>query len=254
MWNKKSILWELEYWPMLDVRHSIDNMHVKKNVCEATCGTLLQQNSKGKDHKSAREDLKELGIRPKLYADETVTGMNLPIAATTLSKAERKEFYQFLHDLKVPSGYSSNFKRLVSVKDMKMNFNLMISHDCHVLMTALLPVALRGIKTELVRDAVTSLCLFFNAIEQKVIVEEKLLDLERRHFETLCLLEATFPLSFFDLMLDLIAHLAREIWFLSPYERFYGFLKSLVHNRLFPKGAIVRATRPSKQWSEPWVI
>jgi hypothetical protein len=42
MWNKKSILWELEYWPMLDVCHSIDNMHVKKNVCKATCGTLLQ--------------------------------------------------------------------------------------------------------------------------------------------------------------------------------------------------------------------
>jgi hypothetical protein len=37
MWNKKSILWELEYWPMLDVCHSIDNMHVKKNVCEASC-------------------------------------------------------------------------------------------------------------------------------------------------------------------------------------------------------------------------
>jgi hypothetical protein len=78
--------------------------------------------------------------------------------------------------------------------------------------------------------------------------EEKLLDLERRHFETLCLLEATFPPSFFDLMLHLTAHLMREIWFLGPsylhqmfpYERFYGFLKSLVHNRLFPEGAIVR--------------
>jgi hypothetical protein len=46
MWNKKLILWELEYCPMLDVRHSIDNMHFKKNVCEATCGTLLQQKSK----------------------------------------------------------------------------------------------------------------------------------------------------------------------------------------------------------------
>jgi hypothetical protein len=55
--DKKSILWELEYWPMLDVRHSIDNMHAKKNVCEATCGTLLQQKSKGKDHKNAREDV-----------------------------------------------------------------------------------------------------------------------------------------------------------------------------------------------------
>jgi hypothetical protein len=102
------------------------------------------------------------------------------------------------------------------MKDMKMKFNLMKSHDCHVLMTALLPVALRGIKTELVRDAVMSLCLFFNAIEQKVIDEEKRLDLERRHFETLCLLEATFPLSFFDLMLHLTTHLLREIWSLVP--------------------------------------
>jgi hypothetical protein len=32
MWNKKSILWELEYWPMFNVRHFIDNMHVRKNV------------------------------------------------------------------------------------------------------------------------------------------------------------------------------------------------------------------------------
>jgi hypothetical protein len=71
------------------------------------------------------------------------------------------------------------------VKYVKMNFNLMKSHDCHVLMTTLFPVALRCIKTELVHDAVTRLCLFFNAIEQKVIDEEKLLDFESRHFETL---------------------------------------------------------------------
>jgi hypothetical protein len=116
--------------------------------------------------------------------------------------------------------------------DMKMDFNLIKSHDCHVLTTTLLPVALRGIKIELVRDAVRGLCLFFNAIEQKVIDKDKLLDLERRHFETLCLLEATFLPSFFDLMLHLTAHLTREIWFLGPsylhqmfpYERFYGFL------------------------------
>jgi hypothetical protein len=75
---------------MLDVRHTIENMHVKKNVCEATCGTLIQQKSKVKDHKNAREDLKELGKRPELYAEKTETGMNLPVAASTLSKAERK--------------------------------------------------------------------------------------------------------------------------------------------------------------------
>jgi hypothetical protein len=53
---------------------------------------------KEKDHKNTREDLKELGIRPELYAEETETGTNLPVTAITLSKAERKEFYQFLHD------------------------------------------------------------------------------------------------------------------------------------------------------------
>jgi hypothetical protein len=126
-------------------------------------------------------------------------------------------------------------------------------------MTVLLPVALRGIKTELVRDVVMSLCLFFNVIEQKVIDEEKLLDLKRRHFKTQCLLEATFPPSFFDLMLHLTAHLARKIWFLGPsylhqmfpYERFYGFLKSLVHDLLFLEGAIVRGyeTIEAVEWA-----
>jgi hypothetical protein len=56
---------------------------------------LLQQKSKGKDHKHAREDLKELGIRPELYAEETETRTNLPVAATTLSKAERKNSINF---------------------------------------------------------------------------------------------------------------------------------------------------------------
>jgi hypothetical protein len=68
---------------------------------------------------------------------------------------------------------------------MKMNFNLMKSHDCHVLMITLLPVALRGIKTELVRDAITSLCLFFNPIEQKVIDEEKAIGLREEVFRDL---------------------------------------------------------------------
>jgi hypothetical protein len=36
-----------------------------------------------------------------------------------------------------------------------------------------------------------------------------------------------------------------------PYERFYGFLKSLVHNRLFPEGAIVRGyeTIEAMEWA-----
>jgi hypothetical protein len=59
---------------------------------------------------------------------------------------------------------------------------------------------------------------------------------------------------------DLKAHLAREIiWVLGPsylhqkfpYERFYRFLKSLVHNPLFLEGAIVHGyeTIETVEWA-----
>jgi hypothetical protein len=50
----------------------------------------ISPKKKGKHHKNAREDLKNLGIRPELYVEETKTGTDLPVAATTLSKAKRK--------------------------------------------------------------------------------------------------------------------------------------------------------------------
>ena len=51
-----------------------------------------------------------MGIRPELYAEKTDTGaVVLPVAATTLSKTERKEFCEFLHGLKVPSGHENEF-------------------------------------------------------------------------------------------------------------------------------------------------
>ena len=49
-WKKKSILWELPYWVDLAVCHSIDDMHVKKNVCGSLLGTLMYDKYKRKDH------------------------------------------------------------------------------------------------------------------------------------------------------------------------------------------------------------
>jgi len=50
------------------------------------------------------------------------------------------------------------------------------SHDCHMLMQQLLPVAVRGILPEKVRLALTRLCFFFNAICSKVIDPQQLYD------------------------------------------------------------------------------
>lgn len=140
-------------------------------------------------------------------------------------RRRKKELCEFLHSVKVLSGYSSNIVRLVSVKELKINFAMMKSHDCHVMMTSLLAVAIRNILPIKVRDGIMSLCFFFNAIEQKVLDLESPEELEKRQFETLCILEVYVPPSFFDTMVHLTAHLVNEIQYLGPvlmfpYERY----------------------------------
>jgi len=161
-------------------RHSIDTMHLKKNICESLVGTIMNTKGKGKDRENARADLEEMGIRPELYIKEAENGKDLPVAATTMSRKEKKELCQFLHSIKFPSVYGSNFARLVSMKELKLNFAMMKSHDCHVLMTSVLPVAIKNVLPVKVCETVMSLCFLFNDIEQKVIDDKLLTDLDRR--------------------------------------------------------------------------
>ena len=44
------------------------------------------------------------------------------------------------------------------MKELKLNFSMMKSHDCHVLMKAVLPVEIRNVLPVKVRETVMSLC------------------------------------------------------------------------------------------------
>jgi len=57
MWKKKSILWELPYWEVLEVCDAIDMMHLTKNLCVNLLG-FLGTYGQGKDTLEARPDLK----------------------------------------------------------------------------------------------------------------------------------------------------------------------------------------------------
>ena len=61
-----------------------------------------------------------------------------------------------------------------------------------------------------------SLCSFFNAISHKVIDEQSQEDLEKNMIEVMCLLEAYFLSTFFDISIHLIVHLVKEIRYLGP--------------------------------------
>jgi hypothetical protein len=124
-----------------------------------------------------------MGIRQELWLGDFVKGTELPTSCITLSKNE-KEFYGFLENVKIPSGYLMNVSRLISLPELKIALDVK-SHDYHVLLTQMVAVGIRNILSVNVREAIMNFCFFFNAIGQKVLGEEALESLEKRHYETL---------------------------------------------------------------------
>jgi hypothetical protein len=71
------------------------------------------------------------------------------------------------------------------------------SHDYHVLLTQMIAVGIQNILPLNVRAAILNFCFFFNTNGQKVLSDEALESLEKRHYETLCFLEMYFSTYLF---------------------------------------------------------
>nr|ABG22528.1 transposon protein, putative, CACTA, En/Spm sub-class [Oryza sativa Japonica Group] len=165
---------------------------------------------KSKDTLEARNDLKHMEQRGDLHPEPKKKGSHyLSLASYTLSKAEKKIMFQCLESINIPSGYSTNIKRIISTKEKK--FTNLKSHNCHVLMTQLLPVIIRGILPDNVQATITKLCSFLNAISQKVI------DPDRDRYSGPVFLHNMFP-----------------------FERYMGVLKKYVRNRARPEASIAK--------------
>jgi hypothetical protein len=117
-----------------------------------------------------------------------------------------------------------------------------------MLMTQLLPVALRGILPQNIRLATVKLCAFLNAISQKAINPTDLINLYKDVVQCLVSFELVFLPSFFNIMAHLLVHLVKEISILGhvflhnmfPFERFIGLLEKYVRNRAQPEGSIAQ--------------
>ena len=107
-------------------------MHIEKNLCESIISTLLNIPGKTKDGLNGHLDLVDMGLRSELAPKFESKRTYLPPACYSLSKMEKKVFCQTLSQLKVPYGYCSNLRNLVSMEDLKL-YGLK-SHDYHTLM------------------------------------------------------------------------------------------------------------------------
>ncbi|XP_013709549.1 uncharacterized protein LOC106413295 [Brassica napus] len=245
-WKKRPIFFKLPYWEDLPVRHNLDVMHVERNVAASLIATLLHC-GKSKDGLNARKDLELLGIRKDLHPQPLGKRTYLPPAPWSLSSKEKKVFCKRLSDFRGLDGYCLNISRCVKIEESKISG--LKSHDYHVLMQQVLPVAIRGVLPKGVRIAIGRLCDFFHHLCQRVIDIEKISVMETEIVETLCMFERFFPPSFFDIMVHLVVHLGREsrlcgpvhFRWMYPFERYMKVLKDFVTNLARPEGCIAEA-------------
>ena len=161
---------------------------------------------------------------------------------------EAKMFFDYLLSIKTPSSYSINIRSLVDDSSGKKKLAHMKSHDCHVKMTQILPVAIKNLMETDIRITLIDLCDFFNKLWMKVIDREELDRMQIDIARILSSLEKFFPPSFFDVMGHLTVHLVDEIKYcghvflcnMYPFERFMGILKRYCRNRCHPEASILQ--------------
>ena len=158
----------------------------------------------------------------------------IPPAHYTLTKDEKHGVLKTLSEVRVPEGYASNIKILVSMTDLKLNG--LKSHDCHVVLQQLFPIVIRSMLPKHVRYVITRLCIFFNLVCNNVVDVQQLKKLEEDIMVTVCLLQKYFPPSFFTITMYLTVHIAREVKLcgfvylrcMYSFERYMKVLKDYV--------------------------
>jgi len=221
-------------------------MHVEKNVFDNVIHTVMDSD-RTKDNHKARLDLAEFCRRPDLNLVPLGEGRwAKPKGSYVLTLEQRQNVCKWLQDLRMPDGHASNLSRCVNVAQGKLHG--MKSHDCHIFMECLLPVALRELSDH-VWKPLTELSQYFRDLCSPTLTVENLHVMEQNIPVILCKLERIFPPGFFNVMEHLPIHLAYEARVCGPvqYRWMYPFehqimvYKRVVKNRARVEGSICEA-------------
>jgi len=128
-------------------------------------------NNKTKDNLKARMDLKEYCRRSELYLTYLHNKIQKPKASYTFTLDEKREICDWVKNLKMPDGYASNLSRCVDMKEGKLMS--MKSHDCHIFMESLMPIAFKSLHDRIWKP-ITEISLFFKELCSSTLRVENL--------------------------------------------------------------------------------
>jgi len=222
-WTKRSIFWDLPYWKDNLLRHNLDVMHIEKFFFENILNTVMDVKGKTKDNDNARKYLTLYCRRPNLELKLHTNGKMLkPKANYTLTTEDAKSVCHWIKELTMSDGYSSNLARCAYVDKGRM-FG-MKSHDCHVFMECLLPIAFSALPAHALNPLI-EVSNFFRDLCSTTLSDCYLAKMEENIARIICKLERLLPLAFFDSMEHLPIHLAHEtrLGGLVQYRWMYPF-------------------------------
>ncbi|KAL0333964.1 UNVERIFIED_CONTAM: hypothetical protein Sangu_1552600 [Sesamum angustifolium] len=133
-------------------------MHIEKNVFDNIFSTIMDIKEKSKDNLNARKDFTIICNRLELQVDERRLNV-IPKAVYTLTKGQRRKVCEWVKCLRFPNGYASNLSKCVDMMELRLHG--MKSHDCHIFMQKLNPVAFWEMVPEHVWSALTEAILMF---------------------------------------------------------------------------------------------
>jgi len=222
-WVKRSIFWELPYWKTNLLHHNLDVMYIEKNVFENIFNIVMDMKGKTKDNIKARLDIALFYNHQNMELVCDGSRVAKPRASFVLEKNAQLLVYKWLKSLRFLDGHASNISRLANMEECKLYG--MKSHDYHVFMQTLIPLAYRDLLLKEIWDALTEISHFFRDICSNKLNVDHIERLETNIIETLCKLEMIFPPSFFDSMEHLPIHLPFEakVGGLVQYRWMYPF-------------------------------
>ncbi|XP_059285088.1 uncharacterized protein LOC132038435 [Lycium ferocissimum] len=156
---------------------------------------------------------------------------------------QKRKICEWLQNLKMPNGHTSNFGSRVDMEQGRIHG--MKSHDCHVFMETLLPIAFSGLP-ERIWKPMSEISLFFKDLCSSTLREDNLCRMHQNIPVITNKLEKILPPGFFDVMEHLPIHLAYEArlggpvqyrW-MYPFERSIGKLKRAMKQKSKVEGSM----------------
>jgi hypothetical protein len=162
-------------------------MHIEKNVFENIFNTVMNVKGKTKDNIKVRLDITLFYNRKNMELVFDGSRVTKPRASFVLEKNAQLLVYKWLKSLCFFDGHALNISRLVNMEEYRLY--RIKSHDCHVFMQTLIPLAYHDLLPKGIWDAHTEINYFFRDICSSKLNVDHIERLETNIIETICKLE-----------------------------------------------------------------